>query len=354
MAITTAPFGLNNAGEPVTQYTMTNASGASVSMIDYGAIVTSIIVPDKNGVMADVALGGDSMDYYNKPHGCMGHTVGRYGNRIARGQFTLDGVSYQLATNNGVNHLHGGKVGFGSRMWGVSTVEEATQDKLVFHYVSPDGEENYPGTIDVMVTYCWDNDCNLSIRYQATTDKATLLNMTNHTYFNLAGHDSGSIKDQVVFIDADAITAVDSGLIPTGAYLPVAGTALDLRDGMVMGEGIAQCDAHPMMAIAKGYDHNYVLRKGLAFGLCACAYDEASGRSMEVLTDQPGVQLYTSNTTNLSGGKGGVTYGNYCGFCLETQHFPDSPNHPHFPGTTVLRPGEVYDTTTIYAFRVDA
>lgn len=353
MAITQKPFGQTRDGQAVTLYTMTNGAGASVSVINYGGIVTSICVPDKNGVLADVALGFDSIDGYLIDHGSMGDTVGRYGNRIAEGRFTLDGVSYQLACNNGANHLHGGNVGFSQRMWDITPVEGERQDSLKMHYVSPDGEENYPGTLDVTVTYTWDEDCNLIIRYEATTDKATLCNMTNHTYFNLAGQDHGTIRDQVLRIDADAIVPVkDAGLIPTGDYMPVVGTPFDMREGLLLGEGLAKTAECAQMSYAYGYDHNFVLRKGHAFGTAAYLYDPQSGRAMEVITDQPGVQLYSGCVTNISGGKGGMHYGQYSALCLETQHFPDSPNNPQFPGTTVLRPGEKYDTTTIYAFRV--
>ncbi|MBQ7848583.1 MAG: galactose mutarotase [Clostridia bacterium] len=352
MAITTRPFGVTKNGENVTLYTLTNKHGASVSLIDFGAIITSIIVPDKNGKLDDVTLGFDTFDRYEGDHAFMGDIVGRYGNRIARAKFTLDGVEYQLAVNDGENHLHGGASGFNQKMWKATPVEGKGVDSVALRYVSPDMEENYPGNLDVTCTYSWDDDCNLHIRYEATTDKATHCNLTNHTYFNLAGHDHGTVLDHVVFIDADVVTAVDSALIPTGGYMPVAGTPLDLREGMLLGDGIEDMDSCVPMQYAKGYDHNFVLRKGSAVGMCACVYHEDSGRVMEVITDQPGVQLYTACTTMCEGGRGGVTYGNFSGLCLETQHYPDTPNHSNFP-TTVLRPGEKYDTTTIYAFRVD-
>ena len=353
MAITKKTFGVKPDGQAVTQYTMTNSCGASVSVIDFGGIVTNILVPDRDGVLADVALGFDNLDAYLIDHGCMGDTVGRYGNRIANGRFTLDGVTYQLALNNGANHLHGGNVGFSQKMWDITPIEGEASDSLKMHYVSPDGEENYPGTLDVTVTYTWDEECNLSIRYEATTDKATLCNLTNHTYFNLAGCEHGSILDHEITIAADAVTPViDGALIPTGGYLPVVGTPFDLRGGMLLGEGLAQTEDNMQMKYALGYDHNFVLNKGAAFGMAAFLVHEESGRAMEVLTDQPGIQLYTGCQTDVPGGKGGVHYGQYCGLCLETQHFPDSPNNPQFFGTTVLRPGEKYDTTTIYAFRV--
>lgn len=353
MSITTRPFGQTGFGQAVTMYTMTNRQGASVSVIDYGGIVTSICVPDRDGVMADVALGFDTIDGYLADHGCMGDTIGRYGNRIAKGQFTLDGVSYQLACNNGENHLHGGNVGFNQKMWDITPVEAKGSDSLKMHYVSADGEENYPGTLDVTVTYTWNDMCDLIIRYEATTDKATLCNMTNHTYFNLAGQDHGTVRDHFLLIDADVITAVkDSGLIPTGSYMPVAGTPFDMRDGLLLGEGLDCIGECEQLAYGGGYDHNFVARKGEAMGLIAYAEHPESGRAMEVITDQPGVQLYTASATDVAGGKGGMHYARYSGFCLETQHFPDSPNNPQFIGTTVLRPGEKYDTTTIYAFRV--
>jgi len=354
MAITTKPFGVMPTGEPVTLYTMTNRSGASVSMINYGAIVTSICVPDQNGMLDDVALGYDVLDNYLGPHGSMGETIGRYGNRIGRAEFEIDGTTYHVAPNNNGNHLHGGINGFGHRLWEVTTIEGEHRDTLVFHYLSPDGEESYPGTVDCSVYYSWTEKNDLVIRYTATTDKPTLLNMTNHTYFNLAGHQHGTIRDHILYIDADAITEVDEKLIPTGDYYAVAGTPFDFRDEQLIGDGLRQMKDNYQMVYGGGYDHNYVLRKGSAFGLCAAVHDEGSGRTMEVLTDQPGVQLYTASATDLPGGKGAEHYGRYCALCLETQHFPDSPHNPQFPGTTVLRPGEKYDTTTIYAFRVDA
>ena len=354
MAISKQSFGTLADGREVFKYTMTNKGGASVSVITLGAILTSIIVPDKDGNMADVALGFDTLDRYAGRHGSMGDTVGRYGNRIARGQFSIDGVSYQVALNDGgVNHLHGGPKNISTRLWDATATESDFADSVAFHYLSPDGEENYPGNLDITVTYSWTDMCDLIIRYQAVTDKATLCNLTNHTYFNLAGHDHGTVRDHVVMIDADVITPVDSKLIPLGSYMPVAGTPLDMREGLMLGDGLDAIDTCPQMQPAGGYDHNFVLTKGEAMGMAAWVLHEESGRSMEVLTDQPAVQLYTACTTNMDNCKDGAHYGNYSGLCLETQHCPDSPNNPQFPGTTVLRPGEKYDTTTIYAFRVE-
>ncbi len=354
MSISTVVWGKCPEGKDVRKFTMTNAMGASVSVIEWGATVTSIIVPDAGGNLADVALGFDRLEAYLEPHGSMGDTIGRYGNRICAGKFTLDGQTYQLALNDhGVNHLHGGNVGFASHFWEGTPSEGDHEDSVSFHRISPDGEENYPGNLDVTVTFTWNDVCDLIIRYEATTDRPTLCNLTNHTYFNLGGHSHGTVRDHEVSIDADVITKVDSGLIPTGAYLPVVGTPLDLRDGLLLGEGLDVMDSCPQMIPAGGYDHNFVLRKGSAMGACASVYHEESGRYMEVITDQPAIQLYTACTTHLEGGKDGATYEKYSGFCLETQHCPDDPNHPNFPGTTVLRPGEKYDTTTIYAFRAD-
>lgn len=353
MAITSKIYGTTKHGEQVTLFTMTNKHGASVSVLELGAIITSIIVPDKNGTLADVTLGFDTLDRYEGDHAFMGDLVGRYGNRIAKATFTLDGTTHHLAVNDHQNHLHGGMEGFNTKVWKMTSTQEGeTADSVTLHYLSPDMEENYPGNLDVTVTYTWDEDCNLAIHYEATTDKATPCNLTNHTYFNLAGHDHGTVLDHVVFIDADVVTSVDSELIPTGGYMPVAGTPLDLREGMLLEDGIAEKDSCTPMVWAGGYDHNFVLRKGSAMALAAFVYHEESGRSMEVITDQPGVQLYTACTTDCKGGRGGVDYGNFSGLCLETQHFPDSPNHANFP-STILLPGEKYDTTTIYAFRVE-
>lgn len=354
MSVKTEIWGKTSEGKEVRRFTMTNAMGASVSVIEWGAICTSIIVPDAGGNMDDVTLGFDTLEDYLKPHSFMGDTVGRYGNRIGAGRFTIDGNTYQVALNdNGINHLHGGNVGFNAHFWDGTVKEGAHEDAVSFHRISPDGEENYPGNLDVTVTYTWNDMCDLIIRYEATTDKPTLCNLTNHTYFNLAGQSHGTVRDHVISIDADVITKVNDALIPTGDYMPVLDTPLDLRDGLLIGDGLDVMDSCPQMIPAGGYDHNFVLAKGETMGFAACAYHEESGRYMEVLTDQPAIQLYTACTTNVRGGKGGATYGNYSGFCLETQHCPDDPNHANFPGTTVLRPGEKYDTTTIYAFRAD-
>jgi len=238
MSIISKPFGVTKKGDAVTMFTMTNKQGASVSVIELGAIITSIIVPDKNGNLADVTLGFDTLDRYEGDHAFMGDIVGRYGNRIAKAKFTLDGVEYNLAVNDHANHLHGGAEGFNTKLWKlVAATEGEGMDSVKLHYLSPDMEENYPGNLDMYVTYSWDDDCNLAIRYEATTDKATHCNLTNHTYFNLAGHDHGTVLDHVVFIDSDVVTAVDSELIPTGGYMPVVGTPQELAERLILGRG---------------------------------------------------------------------------------------------------------------------
>jgi len=353
MSIKTEVWGKSPKGRDVHRFTLTNSMGASISVIEWGAILQSIIVPDAGGNMADVALGCDTLEGYIAPHASMGDTVGRFGNRIGKGQFTIDGTNYQVALNDhGINHLHGGNVGFSSHFWTGTPVEGDHEDSVAFHRVSPDGEENYPGTLNVTVTYTWNDMCDLIIHYEATTDKPTLCNLTNHTYFNLGGQDHGSVRDHVVTIDADVITKVDEHLIPTGAYMPVLDTPLDLRYGLLVDEGLEVMDSCPQMIPAGGYDHNFVLTKGSSMGFAASVYHEETGRYMEVLTDQPAIQFYSGCALSASG-KGGLEYKKYDGFCLETQHCPDDPNHPNFPGTTVLRPGEKYDTTTIYCFRTE-
>ena len=259
MSISKKPFGVMPDGREVTQYTLTNARGASVSVINFGGILTNVCVPDRNGVLDDVVLGFDNLASYLAEHGSMGDTVGRYGNRIAQARFTIDGVTYQLDANNHGNHLHGV---LGKQLWDADPVETAVGDLLRLHYVSPDGEDKFPGTLDVTVTYGWDDACNLSIRYEATTDKPTLCNMTNHSYFNLAGCASGSIHDHVLTVEADAVTSVaDNTLIPTGGYTPVAGTPFDMRHGLRLGDGLNATHSCPQMTFAGGYDHNFVKAK---------------------------------------------------------------------------------------------
>lgn len=354
MTIDIKPFGVLPDGRAVTCYTLANASGASVSVLDYGAIFTSIVVPDRDGKLADVAFGFDSLPPYAGDHGSMGDTVGRYGNRIANATFTLDGVAYELDHNDGVNHLHGGFEGFSKKMWKASPELDGGEARLVLTMVSPDGDQGYPGALSVKLTVTWDDACRLTLRYEADTDKPTLCNLTNHTYFNLAGHDHGTIRDHVLRLESDFTTEVREGLIPTGRLLDVTGTPYDLREGLLLGDGLDRIGEDAQMRMAGGYDNNFALREGEGVRFAARLTCPATGRTMDVLTDQPGLQVYSACMADFSGGKGGAHYGRYSGVCLETQHFPDSPNHPEFPGTTTLRPGEHYDTTTVYAFGVEA
>lgn len=352
MSISKKLFGKNGEGKDVYLYTLTNRIGASVSVLTHGGTLQSIIVPDKNGQMADVCLGFDEMGTYMIQNGSIGAFIGRYGNRIKKGRFTLDGKTVQLNLNNGANHLHGGPAGYQVRLMEAEAVEGNGIDRVKMSLHSPDGEENYPGSLDMTVTYSFDDDCNLAIDYTAVTDSKTVLNLTNHCYFNLAGHDSGSIADHLIRIDADCVTRVDEQLIPTGDYTPVAGTPLDLRAFKRIGDGIEEGKDYPQMIYGMGgYDHNFVLGKGSAMGLCTVLKHPASGRVMEVITDQPGIQFYSGNQLKIKG-KGGADYKKHDALCLETQHFPDSPNNPHFP-STVLCKGETFHSTTIYAFKVE-
>jgi aldose 1-epimerase len=333
-------------------YTLENKAGMEVKITNYGAIVTSIKVPDRNGKLADIVLGyNDVSDYMNavdKPY--FGAIVGRYGNRIAKGKFTLDGEEYDLATNNGENHLHGGVIGFDKVVWNAEVVGG---NAVRFTYLAKDTEEGYPGNLSVAVTYTLTDDNELEIDYRATTDKATPVNLTNHTYFNLKGEGEGTILEHELMINAKGFTPVDKGLIPTGKIVPVAGTPFDFTTAKPIGRDVGQ--ENQQLEFGLGYDHNFVLDKGGREGemtLAATVYEPASGRFMEVFTEEPGVQFYCGNF--LDGrlkGKSGKTYVHRGGFCLETQHYPDSPNQPQFPNT-ILRPGEVYETRTVYRFSV--
>jgi aldose 1-epimerase len=359
--ITRSSFGKTADGQAVDLFVLRGAGGAEVSITNYGGIVTSIKVPDRDGKLGDVVLGFDKLEGYLAGHPFFGSLVGRYGNRIAKGVFTLDGKTYRLAKNNGDNHLHGGTRGFDKYVWKAEPSEGNAGPTLRLSRVSPDGEEGYPGKLTVTVTYTLTKDNALRIDYTATTDKATVLNLTNHSYFNLAGQGSGDVLGHEVEIFADRFTPVDAGLIPTGELRSVEGTPLDFRKPHKIGERIDADDEQ--IKRGGGYDHNFVINKpgsseksGLPGGtepaLAARVYEPTTGRVLEVLTTQPGVQLYTGNF--LDGtltGKDGKVYKRRYGFCLETQHFPDSPNQPKFP-TTVLRPGEEFKSTTVYRFSV--
>ena len=346
MKITNRPFGVTSRGEAVTAWELENACGAKAVLLDYGATVQSLIVPDRDGQGVDVALGYDTLAEYEANGDYLGATIGRVGNRIARSRFSLDGREYVLAANDGENHLHGGTRGFDKCVW-----DAAERDgKLVFSRLSPDGEEGYPGTLKVMVTYTFTDDNELVIHYEAVSDKDTLCNLTNHTYFNLAGEGSGPIYDHTIEINADTFTVVsDSKCIPTGEMRPVGGTPFDLREAKRIGDGLALTEQDEQMRYGNGYDHNFNLNdEGLRF---ACEVSEpTTGRVMQVYTDMPAVQFYAGNgLESVNPGSCGRKYHKHEGFCLETQYAPDSINHPEFPDS-VLREGEKYDFVTIYAF----
>jgi aldose 1-epimerase len=352
VAVTRQPFGTLPDGTPVEIFTLTNASGVEVRAMTYGAIIVSLRTPDRSGRLGDIVLGFDTLQGYakNDPH--FGGVVGRYANRIANGRFTLDGHTYQLATNDGSNHLHGGAKGFDRVAWRGEPIESPQGVGVVLSRTSPDGEESYPGSLAVRVTYTLTDANELRVDYEATTDKPTVVNLSQHSYFNLAGEGSGDVLDHVVQINADRYTPVDATLIPTGELASLDGTPLDFRTPTPIGRRI---DAdNEQVKLGRGYDHNWVLnREGGGLALAARVVGPKSGRTLEVSTDQPGVQFYTGNF--LDGtvtGKGGHVYNHRNGFCLETQHFPDSPNHGNFP-STVLRPGETFRSTTVFKFGVE-
>jgi aldose 1-epimerase len=343
------PFGKMPDGTPVDLYTLTNGKGMEVKITNYGGIVVSIKTPDRNGKLDDIVLGYDTLDGYLKRNPMFGTIVGRYANRIARARFTLNGVEYTLARNSGENHIHGGPKGFDKQVWRAKPVSRREGVALELGYLSKDGEEGFPGTLSATVTYTLTADNELKIDYLAQTDKDTIINLTNHSYFNLAG--DGDVLEHEVMINADRFTPIGAGSIPTGELRDVKGTPLDFTQSKAIGARIDSQDEQ--MILGRGYDHNYVLNhKPGERGLAAVVYEPKTGRVMEVHTTEPGVQLYTGN--NLDGsitGKGGRVYGRRTGLCLETQHFPDSPNKPQFP-STVLKRGEKYQTTTIYKFSV--
>jgi aldose 1-epimerase len=347
-----ASYGQTADGTGVEVFDLTNGRGMAVRAISYGAIITSIRVPDRSGNVADVVLGFDRLDGYLTRHPYFGAVVGRYGNRIAKGQFRLDGTTYRLATNNGPNHLHGGVKGFDKAVWRGEPFRRDDAVGVVFSHSSPDGDEGYPGMLTARVTYTLTAANELSVEYQASATKSTPVNLTQHSYFNLAGAGSGDILQHRLTIDADRFTPVDATLIPTGEMAPVAGTPFDFRQPTAIGARIDADD--PQLKNATGYDHNFVLnRTGSGLSHAARVEDPASGRTLDVSTTEPGVQFYTGNF--LDGtltGKGGAVYQRRYGLCLETQHFPDSPNHPDFP-STILRPGERLQSKTVFAFGVD-
>jgi aldose 1-epimerase len=333
---------------PIEEYTLTNSKGMKVKVITYGGIVTEVHVPDAKGKFEDVVLGCDSLEGYLAGHPYFGAITGRVANRIAKGKFTLEGKDYKLAVNNGPNSLHGGLKGFDKQVWKAKTIEGNGGVGVVLTYRSPDGEEGYPGNLDVTVTYVLTDKNELKIDYKATTDKATLINLTNHSYFNLAGHSAGSILDHVLKLEADKYTPTDDTLIPTGDIKPVKGTPFDFTEPKAIGARIKELKSDP-----PGYDLNYVVNsEGKKLALAASVTEPKSGRVLETYTTEPGVQFYTGNFLDgKTKGKGGAKYDRYAAFCLEAQHYPDSINQKNFP-SVVLKPGDTYTQTTVYKFSV--
>jgi aldose 1-epimerase len=347
--LTSTGFGRTGDGVNARIFTLTNKNGLEARITNYGGIVVSLKTPDRNGAMADVVLGFDTLaGYISSPSPYFGALIGRYGNRIGHARFTLDGVEYKLAANNGENSLHGGTHGFNEKIW---TPRELPDGGLELTYLSKDGEEGYPGNLKTIVTYRLTDDNSLTIDYSATTDKDTVLNLTNHSYFNLKGAGQGDILGHMLTLTADRFTPVDAGLIPTGELRAVSGTPFDFTKSTAIGSRIERNDEQ--LKLGKGYDHNWVLNNFNKPGnsaLAARVVEPTGGRVMEVYTTQPGIQFYTGNF--LDGtikGKGGKAYRQRYGFCLETQHFPDSPNKPSFP-STVLKPNQKFHSTTVFKF----
>ena len=336
-------------GKDVYLFTLTNANGLQTKITNYGGIVTHLMVPDRNGNLGDIVLGYDTLDEYIKNNPYFGALIGRYGNRIGKGKFTLEGKEYSLATNNGPNHLHGGDKGFDKVVWDAEPMQTEQGPALKLTYLSKDGQEGYPGNLKCTVVYTLTNDNELKVTYEAQTDKPTICNLTHHSYFNLAGHNSGEILEHELMLNADNFTPVDETLIPTGEIRPVKGTPMDFTNPTAIGARINQDDTQ--LKYGLGYDHNWVLnKKDAEMSLAASVYEPENGRVMEIYTTEPGIQFYSGNFldgTNV--GKAGTVYEHRTGFCLETQHFPDSPNKPDFP-STVLRPGEKYTHLTIHKF----
>ena len=350
--VTRASFGTTADGQAVGVYTFTNAGGVEIKAMTYGGVITSLRVPDRAGRMGDIVLGFDRLDGYLKDPPYFGAIIGRYGNRIGKAQFALDGKTYKLVANNGPNHLHGGVKGFDKVIWHAEPIENAEGVGVAFTRTSPDGEEGYPGNLTVRVSYLLTDRNELIVEYHATTDKATPVNLTQHSYFNLAGEGSGDILGHQLSINADRYTPVDDTLIPTGQLAPVQGTPFDFRKPAAIGARINQ--DNPQLKNGQGYDHNWVLNRtaGTGLQLAARVVEPKTGRTLEIRTTEPGIQFYSGNF--LDGtitGKGGHVYERRSGFCLETQHYPDSPNKPAFP-STILRPGQEYSAKTVFTFGV--
>lgn len=346
-----APYGTTADGKAVEVYTLTNEAGHSVKFLSYGGVITEINVPDRNGNLDSVVLGFDNLADYEAKSPFFGGLIGRYANRIAAGKFSLDGKDYTLNLNNGANTLHGGTKGYDKVVWTVKALEGASAELT---YKSPDGEEGYPGNLDVRVVYTWTDEDELKIEYWATTDAPTVVNLTSHSYFNLGGDGSGSIEDDILTIYADAYTPYDGGGIPFGEIAPVADTPFDFRTAVPIGKRIRS--NHQQMINGRGYDHNWVINGGGAGSVVPAAvlYNGDTGRGMTISSDQPGLQFYTGNFLDGSTyGTAGKEYRQGDGLCLEPQHFPDSPNHDNFASTR-LNPGDTYHTVTVHRFWTDA
>lgn len=343
------PFGTLPDGTAVELFTLRNASGMEVKVTNYGGIITELKVPDRDGKIDDITLGYDNLDGYLKSSPYFGALIGRYGNRIGKAQFKLDGNTYKLPANDGPNTLHGGTTGFDKVVWQAEPFEREGERGIVFTYTSPDGDQGFPGTLNAKVTYTLTDNNELTFDYEATTDKPTVVNLTQHAYFNLAGDGSGDILGHELMINADRYTPVDAQLIPTGELAKVEGTPFDFRTKKPIGEGVDA--AHEQIKRGGGYDHNFVLnRAGEGLELAARVEEPKTGRVMEVFTTEPGVQFYSGNFLDGSiTGKNGHVYNKRYGLCLETQHFPDSPNQPSFPSTR-LDPGQTYSSKTVYRF----
>ena len=347
-AITQAPFGTLSNGKVATLYTLRNTNGSQVQITNYGGIVKAIRVPDKNGVRGDVVLGFDTLQGYIDKSPYFGALIGRYANRIAKGYFTLDGKSYSIAKNNGPNHLHGGIKGFDKQLWDAKPMMLKDGPALELTLFSPSGQEFYPGNVNVRVRYTWQNDDELRINYRAVTDAPTILNMTNHSYFNLRGAGLGTILDHQFKINADRYTPIDATSIPLGPLEKVAGTPFDFRTFHTLAQRINENNTQ--LKNGQGYDHNFVLRNQTGqLKLAVTVREPVSGRELRVYTTEPGMQLYSGNFLDGLHGKYGRLYPRRSGFALEAQHYPDSPNQPSYP-TTTLRPGQTYRQTTVYRF----
>ena len=349
LSVAEAPFGKLPSGEATTLYTLTNANGLVVKVTNYGGVITSIHTPDKTGKMGDIVLGFDSVDGYLKNKSFFGAVIGRFGNRIGKGQFSLDGKQYQLTLNDGPNHLHGGTVGFDKILWTAKPFKTEKSVGVTLTHFSPDGDQGYPGNLQTTVVYELTNNNEFELRYKATTDKATPINMTQHPYFNLAG--SGSILDQELMINASRYTPIDSTLIPTGELAPVAGTPFDFTSSHTIGKLLSQENAQ--LKNGAGYDHNWVLNKKAdnEWGMDARFYDPKSGRVLEVYSDEPGIQFYSGNFLDGKVDGKGVNFAYRGAICLEPQHFPDSPNKANFP-STILKPGTEYNNKLAFKFLV--